>query len=403
MNYRKIIITGLVSVGIMLSGVTQSWASELIEAQHQPLLCAASEKPFELRFKLLSDEPFQEARVYFRSQKAEHFYFTLAHMQADGEFLAILPGPESSVSVLEYLLLLVDENETAVKSPTFALVVDKEDACQENPVEVMPQELIVSSEYAIDAEIGFSGDYIAWELPETEADEQLYLSEAAEQLQIVDLMLADPLEGETSKNAEDSVSSSAERGMSKKMMLGLGAAGVGALGLVGAVLAGGDEDGGGGIWGGIDDITDRVLSVLSKTPMIQNVCGTNVTNQLYVTNNASEAIRLGIVDYEIILTTDSPSGSCQPGRTGSFAPESKTVLEPGETVLIRSWTNAVNPCSACPYFSAECVWESRYLVHTSLGSSVAMSSFSAQGDLCGGSSQTRAFESQRQLCGNDAP
>ncbi len=402
MNCKKIIVAGIVIIGMMLSGVTQSWANEQVEAQHSPLLCVARERPFELRFKLLADEPIQEARVYFRNQEAEYFYFTLAHMEEDGEFLAVLPSPQATVSVLEYVLLLVDTNGTAVRSPLFALVVDEEQACRENRVKVMPQKLIVSSEHALEAEIGFYGEYIVWDLPKTSA-ETLYLSEAAEQLRVINGLFADLVEEQTSKEAEIPVGSAAKRGMSKKTVLGIGAAGAGAIALAGVAISGGGDDGGGGIWGGIDDVTAQVVSVLNKAPTVQNVCGTIVSNQLYVTNNAPEAVRLGTVDYEIILTMDSPSGSCRPGRLGSFAPGSKTILDPGETVLIREWSNDVNPCSGCPYLTAECVWESRYIVHTSLGSSVAKSSFSAQGDLCGGTAKTRAFDSRQQLCGSDAP
>ena len=404
MNCRKTLFAGIVVIGILISAATQGRAAERLEVRHGPLLCVPREKPFELHFKILSDDPIQEARVYFRKQEAEHFYFTLAQAGDDGELFAILPGPHADVSVLEYLLLVVDANETVVKSPTFALVADEEQACEENRVEVLPEEIIVSSDWAIEAEIGFSGEYIVWELPETIDDETPFLREAAEQLNVSDMMLADPQEDVKSKGVDEAAKPSAKRGMSKKAMVGIGAAGAGALALVGVVASGGsDGDGGGGIWDGIGDVTDQVLSVLYKTPAVQNVCGTRVTNQLSVTNNASEVIRLGTIDYEIILTTDSPAGSCQPGRSGSFAPSSKTVLDPGETVLVREWVNDVNPCSGCPYLSAECVWESRYLVHTSLGSSVTMSSFSAEGDLCGGAAGTKAFENRQQPCGDDAP
>ncbi len=239
MNCKKIIVAGIVIIGMMLSGVTQSWANEQVEAQHSPLLCVARERPFELRFKLLADEPIQEARVYFRNQEAEYFYFTLAHMEEDGEFLAVLPSPQATVSVLEYVLLLVDTNGTAVRSPLFALVVDEEQACQENRVKVMPQKLIVSSEHALEAEIGFYGEYIVWDLPDMSA-ETLYLNEAAEQLRVIDGLFAAPMEEQTSKEAESPVGSAAKRGMSKKTVLGIGAAGAGAL-------CGGGPEGGGTI------------------------------------------------------------------------------------------------------------------------------------------------------------
>jgi hypothetical protein len=111
---------------------------------------------------------------------------------------------------------------------------------------------------------------------------------------------------------------------------------------------------------------------------------------------------IGTIDYEIVLTTDKPTGSCGTGRIGAFAPNLATVIRPGETALIRQWSNEVNSCSGCPYLIAECTWESRYIVHTSVGSAVALSSFSAEGDLCG-TAATKPLDRQNRIRGDLEP
>ncbi|PID57256.1 hypothetical protein CSB45_08500 [candidate division KSB3 bacterium] len=406
MNNRKIIIAGIILLGILFSAVTQGQAAEDRLVQHSPVLCAARETPFELRFRVISDVRIEEARVYFRIKDTKNFYFTLARQQEDGEFIAILPGAKTEVSVIEYILMLIEEGQRAVKSSPFMLAVDDQQACNENHMTKMPDELIISSDEAIDPEIGFSGEYIIWDLPEENNSESAYLDGVAEQMQVLDMLSDASVDDAEDADTEDpAVSSSGSKtwSMNKKTLIIAGTAGAGAIALAGAIASGaGGSDG--GIWSSVGETTDQAVAVLYKTPAEQSACGTVVTNQLFLTNNASEELRLGIVDYEVILTKDSPAGSCRPGRSGSFAPSSKTILAPGENVLLREWRNDVNPCSGCPYLSAECVWESRYIVHTSLGSAVAMSNFSAQGNLCTPSTaKGQTPEHGQQLCGDDVP
>ena len=133
----------------------------------------------------------------------------------------------------------------------------------------------------------------------------------------------------------------------------------------------------------VSDVTEDATAELVKTPALQTACGTTVKNQLFIHNTTNKEIQLGTIDYEVVLTKDTPAGSCAPGRTGTFAPTGQTQIAPGQTLMIREWENEVNPCSGCPYLSTQCVWESRYAAHSSIGVVVAFSTFSAQGDLCG--------------------
>ena len=106
-------------------------------------------------------------------------------------------------------------------------------------------------------------------------------------------------------------------------------------------------------------------------------------NQLYVTNKRAESLTISTIDYEVVLTKDDPGGSCEGGQTGTFTPNVATVVQSGETALIREWSNVVNPCGSCPYFIAECQWSSLYIVHTSAGDAIGKSKFTVEGDLCG--------------------
>jgi hypothetical protein len=172
-------------------------------------------------------------------------------------------------------------------------------------------------------------------------------------------------------------------GLSPKTALVVGG-GVGAAVALGLILK--QEEDKGVEWT-LDpqDLSDNIAIEIIKTPEVQTICGTTVTNQLYVTNKRREQLTVTTIDYEIVLTRDRPGGSCNPGRIGTFAPNWAVVLEPGERALVREWSNQVNPCDECPYVNARCEWTSKYVVHTTLGSGEAETKFSVQGDLCGSS------------------
>jgi hypothetical protein len=131
------------------------------------------------------------------------------------------------------------------------------------------------------------------------------------------------------------------------------------------------------------EVDDDIQVEIFKTPQIQTSCGTLVSNELYVINERREPFTVTSIDYEVVLTRDKPSGSCAPGRIGTFAPNWAVVVPAGERALVRQWSNVVNPCSGCPYTSSECKWASKYIVHTSVGSGEAETTFETDGDLCG--------------------
>ncbi len=390
--FRKIrlCIVSICAVVIMSSASSGQAASET-QIVHQPLLCAAKDVPIDISLEVISSTLPRQVRVYFREQGMENFYFIRAVSEKGRKYTGRLPVPMAHVIAVEYLLLVLDEEGPAVKSPIIAMPIEDRTTCPHYQRQQAPGKILVFAEQDTPPEIGFSGEHVVWTTSGEDsggsclhaAEEKLLLFEAA-------------AEERTENQDEQQVLKSKNTSrFGKKTMIGVGA-GAGALALIGAVAAGGGGSDGGGIWDDVGGIAENVIVQLQKSPAIQISCGTVVTNQLFVTNNRSEDISLGTVDYQVILTTDNPAGSCEAGRSGAFAPTGAATIRAGETVLIRQWSNEVNPCSGCPYFSAECVWQSRYIAHTSAGSAAALSTFSAQGDLCG-SAAKKPFNMQNQL------
>ena len=170
--------------------------------------------------------------------------------------------------------------------------------------------------------------------------------------------------------------------LDKRTVIGAGA-GLGAAAAIIVLLSGGEEEEKVNWSTAVGQRAKDVDIGFTKIPDVQTFCGTLVTNQLYVTNERDESLNIDSIDYEIVLTKDEPAGSCEVGRTGTFTPNLTTVVQPGETALIREWSNVVNPCGECPYLIAECQWRSLYVVHTSAGDALVKSRFTVEGDLCG--------------------
>lgn len=359
-------------------------AAEL-QVQHDPVSCILAETPLELVVHVASKVEISEARLYFKTQTAEKFYFIRLQVVAPDELRGILPAPQPDVDKINYSILLVDQEEQAVKSPVFTVQVAKEAvACPQAHSEDIPETLVVLAEEPLPPEIGFSGNFLEWKVTEKDDRPTPYLQQAQE------ISMATASETSPKKS----------RFGKKTVIIG---AGLGAAAAIGVAVGSGGSSGGGSLWDSIDDTTDNVLAQLIKSPDIQTSCGTVVTNQLFVTNNSAADVSLGTIDYEIVLTKDSPKGSCEPGRTGAFAPNLTTVIPAGATLLIREWANEVNPCSGCPYLIAKCIWQSRYIVHTSAGSAVALSTFTVEGDLCGTTAAKPLPEKGRQLRGDIEP
>ena len=376
----------------MITMMPHLQAAAEFQIQHDPLVCTVAGLPIEISFEVISPTFLKEARVYFREQKTEHFYFIQAALKNSGTYSGILPGPIATVKAVEYFLLVADEDENVMKSPVFSVSVAEKSSCPQYRSVELPMKLIVSAEQEISPEIGFSGENVDW-ATSGDSPGTPYMDKAIEK----------PVQSGTTASMEQNkdVSKSGNPRFGKKTLIGLGA-GLGAIAVIGAAAGGGGDGGDGNIWNSLSDEASDVTAELIKSPEIQTSCGTVVTNQLFVTNNRAEDILIGTIDFEIALTKDNPEGSCEPGRTGAFAPNLATVVHPGEIALIRQWSNEVNPCSGCPYLIAECIWESRYIVHTSAGSAAALSSFSTEGDLCG-TLTTKPFDGNTQVQGDVEP
>ncbi len=349
-------------------------AETAVQIRHTPLLCAVEELPVAIAFEALAPEPPVEVRVYFKPQQAEAYYFVRVPVEASGKYTAALPAPKPDTTIIDYLLLVVDDDGRAVKTEPFSAQVDEEQSCPQYQQAQTSPEITVFAEETLLPEVGFTGKNVIWDMT---SDTPSLLENAQE----IALLTDEPVETEHSVKITQK-----SGGLGKKTLIGLG---LGAGAAAGAAIAlggdGGDNDDGSS-WNSVDDVTKNVIAQVTKTPAVQTNCGVSVVNQLTVKNNTAAEILLGTIEYEVVLIKDKPAGSCVSGRSGGFAPDGVTSVAPGQTALVREWMNEVNPCGSCPYVSAECVWESRYVVHTSAGSAVARSTFSTQGNLCGSGS-----------------
>jgi hypothetical protein len=360
---------------------------------HDPPPCAVVDHPIPLSAKITAQTELQEARVYFKKWGTSDYYFVPLEHTNEATYTTVLPAPMETVTAVQYHIVAATQDGTSYRSPVLSVKVKSAAECPDAPRTEHPPEIVVCAEDQIKAEQGFHGATVRWELAQyaggrlfADATEITLLP--AEQDQAADSKpereetVTSPAEEEQDKKAEVPQ----QAGISKKRMLGIGA-GVAALAGGGAALFG---TGGGGSDSGpdwsipVDGASEDVAAELVKTPQVQTLCGTLVTNQLYVTNNSAATVTIGTIDYEVILTHEDPAGSCEGGHIGAFAPNSAASVNPGQTALVRQWTKEVNPCSGCPYPVAECTWNSRFIVYTSAGPALAEALFRVEGDLCGG-------------------
>ena len=374
MKYWKGSILSLF-MGMLVCAPISLKAQTAMQFRHAPVLCTVQEQPMAVSFDIFASTPPVEARVYFKSSQVNSYYFVQATKDASGRYTAILPPPTPETTIIDYLLLSVNQQGQAVKTSRFSVPVDVEKSCPQYRRMQSSAKIVVSAEQVIPVEIGFAGKEVAWEMT---SDAKPLFEAAKETMVLTDTPAEQDGEAKVAKQSG---------GWGKKTLLGLGLGAGAAAGAAVALSSGGDNSGDDGdSWDSVGNQAKNVSAQVTKTPAVQTSCGTSVVNQLTIRNDNASAILLGTIDYQVVLTKDRPTGSCVAGRSGSFAPDGVDTVAPGQTVLVREWANEVNPCGNCPYVSAECVWESRYVIHTSVGSAVARSTFSTQGNLCGSSS-----------------
>ncbi len=383
MKRLKYYVVGML-VGLISIVPVALRAETAVQIRHTPLLCAVEGSPVAIAFEALAPAPPAEVRVYFKSSQTDAYYFMRLPVEVSGKYLAVLPSPKPDTTIIDYLLLVLDDSGRAVKTERFSAPVDEEKSCPQYRQAQTSQEIIVLAEETLSSEIGFGGNNVIWDM----ASDTPSLLENAEEIALLT---------DESAETEHSVKIAKKSGgFGKKTLVGLGLGAGAAAGAAIALGSGGGNENDGSSWGSVDDQTKNVIAQVTKTPAVQTSCGASVVNQLTVKNNTAAEILLGTIEYEVVLIKDKPAGSCVSGRSGGFAPDGVASVAPGQTALVREWMNEVNPCGSCPYVSAECVWESRYVVHTSAGSAVARSTFSTQGNLCGSGSQ-KAFGLPNQI------
>lgn len=374
---RSVIITLMIlSVGgICLLPIPQ-WAygaSDLV-ISHVPGECVAAGIPILMTATINSSSSVEEARLYFKTPAMPSYYFVRMAHSSEAIYRGMLPALNDPDMVLEYRIVAVDAAATIARSPIFYTLSRIPADCAEQPPALPDAPILVYAEEPLPPSEDFSGAQVQWNT--TTGAELVYLASHSKN--------SSELQGQTSLPDAISPSESGASRISTLKLLGIGA-GVGTAAVASALLLKEPKD-------EIDwtiDLTHQAKKVkveIVKVPQIQTSCGVWVNNQLYVSNSNSAAITIGTIQYEIMLTKDNPAGSCESGRIGTFAPNWATVVQPGARVLVREWANEVNPCSGCPYLSAECRWNSRYIVQTSVGEAAAETVFTVKGNLCGGAS-----------------
>jgi len=374
MKIMRIVVTVCMCLFVALLLSHPSYGGTNLEIWHDPPTCAVTDSPIKISANIISPTLPKEARIYFKKQGPMSYYFVQMKQETGGIYTGIIPAPMETTMSIEYLILIVDRNENLLTSPPFSVLINKELECPKSMNIDWPNKIVVYAEHQTSPEIGFSGENVQWNVSHYFG--KPYLNKA----------MNVQMESYSPEQEQGSFSSVLDKRTAVRLGLGIGA-----LVVAGVVISkiGGESP-------------PDIVAELIKVPNVQTSCGTIVTNQLYVTNKKEEPLTIGSIDYEVELTRDRPAGSCGEGRIGTFAPNWAIEVQPGETALIREWSNEVNPCSDCPYLIAECQWRSQYIVHTSAGDAVAKSTFTAEGDLCGTPS-AKSFDGDATIKGDIEP
>ncbi len=363
------------SVSLVYPGT--SFANPDVTIKHTPPTCITSHYPYRFWAVISAQSEIDDVRLYFKTQGALSDYFVHMQPQAEHTYVGIMPAPVEAGFVIEYGIAVYRNTTEIARSAQFFTFTESETDCPIAELPATNRPIVVYSEKPALEEIGFSGGNVEWKT-----------SGALNNAQ--PLTRNDPKTVPQQSTASEKSENPAKKGsifglppLSTKAMIGIGL-GVGAATAAGVALLTKKEE---TIAWTLDpqDLDDKIKVEIIKTPNAQTTCGTVVSNSLYVTNTLSTSLSVTSIDYEVILTRERPSGGCDPGRIGTFAPNWAVIVASGERALVRQWSNEVNPCSGCPYMDSQCRWNSKYVVHTTLGSGEAETEFSSEGNLCSAS------------------
>lgn len=382
----RFIITACVCMCVFFSQSYPSYGGTTLQLWHAPLTCATPGSSIKIFANITAPRLPKEARVYFRKQGTAPFYFVWMKQEGGGTYTGVIPAPVATTTFVEYVILVVENNETIQRSPLYTVLISNELGCPKYLNTDQSEQIVVYAESPTQPEVGFSGKNVQWNVSNYSG--KAYLNAP----------MNVNVQGQTPSTMPAQEQGSSRSLLNKKTVIGLGV-GIGAAAAA-VVLLGGEEEKEKVDWNvPIGERADDVKVEFTKIPEVQTSCGTLVLNQLYVTNKRAESLSISSIDYEVVLTKDDPAGSCEGGRAGMFTPNLATVVQPGETALIREWSNVVNSCDGCPYFIAECQWRSRYIIHTSVGDAIGESTFTVEGDLCG-LSTAKSLNGERLIRGD---
>jgi hypothetical protein len=96
---------------------------------HQPVVCSLPEKNPRICTYVADDGEVKKARVYFRAEKQEAFYWS--EMAFDGiQYCATLPAAKSKVRNVDYYIWAIDDAFESQRTRTFTISVAPETPCE---------------------------------------------------------------------------------------------------------------------------------------------------------------------------------------------------------------------------------------------------------------------------------
>lgn len=356
--------------------------------EHIPPLCITSQFPY--RFSAVLPAQANNARLYFKTRDLSSYYFVQMQPMGGRTYAGIIPATVETGAAVEYVIAAYMQEKEIARSQQFFTLTYAETECPIVEPSDANRPIVVYADEPVPGEVGFFGTHVEWKTTRAFDVLQVLTTDGTEsdpqQMSAYGSSLETPPPSQPvshtdeSANTHNKVSILGLPPLSTKALVGIGL-GAGAATAAGIALMSKEES---RIEWTLDpqDLDDKIKVEIIKSPSLQITCGTVVDNSLYVTNKLSQSISVTSIDYEVILTSERPSGGCAPGRIGTFAPNWAVVVAPGERALVRQWSNEVNSCSGCPYMEAKCRWNSKYIVYTTSGSGEAETEFSSEGILC---------------------
>lgn len=120
---KAILVFGLVLFIMSMSGVQVSAAAPAIRVKHEPPAYFVSEKRIRIETKITEGvSDVRLVRCYFRAvDQADYVFIGMIPEKEGGEYQGILPAPSKETQSVQYLFLVVDQNNQPIKTQVFTM------------------------------------------------------------------------------------------------------------------------------------------------------------------------------------------------------------------------------------------------------------------------------------------